>query len=62
VKDHLAGIYSQLGRDAEAQAAAAEVLRINPKFSLEVHKQRAPFKDPVMLERHIATLRKAGLR
>jgi tetratricopeptide (TPR) repeat protein len=58
----LADIYSHLGRETEAQAAAAEVLRLNPNFSLEVHKQRAPLKDPTMLERHIAALRKAGLK
>jgi len=58
----LAEIYSQLGREAEAQAAAAEVLRINPQFSLEVHKERVPIKDPAVLERHIAMLRKAGLK
>jgi adenylate cyclase len=58
----LAEIYSQLGRETEAQAAAAEVLRLNPKFSLEVHKQRVPLKDPAILERHIAALRKAGLK
>ncbi len=58
----LAAVYSELGQDAEARAEAAEVLRLNPKFSLEVHKQRAPIKDPVMLERHIAALRKAGLK
>jgi len=58
----LADIYSQLGREAEAQAAAAEVLRINPQFSLEVYKQRVPIKDPTMLERHIAALHKAGLK
>jgi tetratricopeptide (TPR) repeat protein len=58
----LADIYSQLGREAEAQAAAAEVLRINPQFSLEVHKQRVPLKDPAVLERHITALRKAGLK
>jgi adenylate cyclase len=58
----LADIYSQLGREAEAQAAAAEVLRINPQFSLELHKQRVPLKNPAMLERHIAALRKAGLK
>jgi adenylate cyclase len=58
----LAAVYSELGREAEAQAEAAEVLRINPKFSLEVHKQRAPIKDPAMLERHLAALRKAGLK
>lgn len=58
----LTDIYSQLGRETEARAAAAEVLRINPQFSLEVHKQRMPFKDPATLERHIAALRKAGLK
>ena len=58
----LAAVYSELGKEAEARAEAAEVLRINPKFSLEVHKERVPIKDPVMLERHIAALRKAGLK
>jgi adenylate cyclase len=58
----LAAAYSELGRDAEAQAEVAEVLRINPKFSLEVHKERVPIKDPALLERHIAALRKAGLK
>jgi hypothetical protein len=38
------------------------VLRINPKFSLEVHQQRVPVKDPVMLERGIAVLRKVRLK
>jgi hypothetical protein len=47
---------------AEAWAEAAEVLRINPKFSLEVHKQRVPIKDPAVLECHLAALRKAGLK
>jgi tetratricopeptide (TPR) repeat protein len=59
---HLAAVYSELGRDAEAQAEAAEVLRINPKWSLEVWKQRAPYKDPAMLERVFTALRKAGLK
>jgi adenylate cyclase len=59
---YLADIYSHLGREIEAQAAAAEVLRLNPKFSLEVHKQRVPVKDPTTLERHIAALKKAGLK
>ncbi|MBI3757043.1 MAG: tetratricopeptide repeat protein [Deltaproteobacteria bacterium] len=58
----LAAVYSELGKDVEAHAEAAEVLRLNPKFSLEVHKERAPIKDPAMLERHIAALRKAGLK
>jgi adenylate cyclase len=58
----LAAVYSELGREAEARAEAAEVLRINPKFSLEVHKQRMPIKDPATLERHIAALREAELK
>jgi len=58
----LAGVYSELGQAAEARAEAAEVLRLNPNFSLEIHKQRAFIKDPVVLERHLAALRKAGLR
>jgi adenylate cyclase len=58
----LAAVYSELGKEAEARAEAAEVLRLNPKFSLEVHRQRAPIKDPAMLERHLAALRKAGLK
>jgi tetratricopeptide (TPR) repeat protein len=58
----LAVVYSELGREAEARTAAAEVLRINPNFSLAVHKQRAPIKDPVVVERQIAALRKAGLK
>ena len=58
----LAALYSELGREAEAQAAAAEVLRLNPHFSLEVHQQRVPLKDPAILERYIAALRKAGLK
>ena len=58
----LATVYSELGQDAEARAEVAEVLRLNPQFSLEVHKQRTPIKDPTVLERHIAALRKAGLK
>ncbi len=58
----LAVVYNELGQAAEARAEAAEVLRINPKFSLEVHRQRMPIKDPAVLERHLAALRRAGLK
>jgi adenylate cyclase len=58
----LAAVYSELGKEAEARAEVAEVLRINPQFSLEVHRQRMPIKDPAVLERHLAALRKAGLK
>jgi adenylate cyclase len=53
----LAVDYVELGRDNEARAETAEVLRINPRFS-----PRAIFKDPVLNERYIADLRKAGLK
>jgi adenylate cyclase len=59
--DCLAAIYSELGREVESRAEVAEVLRLNPHHSLEVFRQRFPYKDPVLLERHIAALRKAGL-
>jgi hypothetical protein len=55
-------VYSELGQEAEVRAEAAEVLRLNPQFSLAVHKQRMPSKDPAVLERHLAALHKAGLK
>jgi len=58
----LAAIYSGLGREEEARAEAAEVLRINPNFSLEVWRQAVPVKDQERLERFLDALRKAGLK
>ncbi len=58
----LAAVYSELGQTHEAQQEAAEVLRINSAFSLEVHKERAPVKDRAILERHVAALHLAGLK
>ena len=57
----MAVIYSELGREEEARTEVAEVLRINPNFSLKVFKQRLPYKDPAEVERYVAALRKAGL-
>jgi adenylate cyclase len=48
-------VYSWSGRDEEARAQAAEVLRINPNFSLEKFAKRA---DPTL----VSALRKAGLK
>jgi adenylate cyclase len=58
----LAASYAELDREEEARAEAAEVLRINPKFSLEAWGQRVPFKDQARLERSLAALRKTGLK
>ncbi len=54
--------YSESGQEAKAKAEATEILRINPNFSLEVARQRLPFKDQAELERLLAGLRKAGLK
>jgi adenylate cyclase len=59
---NLAACYVELGRLEEAQAEAAEILRLSPNFSLEVHRQSSPYKDPATLERYIDGLRKAGLK
>jgi adenylate cyclase len=55
----MAAIYSLSGREEEARAEGAEVLRINPKFSLEKFEKRCTGKDK---ERFIGALRKAGLK
>ena len=62
VRLSLVEVYSELGQTAEARAEVAEVLRLNPNFSLEVARQRSAIKDPATLERYIAALRKAGLK
>ncbi len=50
-----------MGRDEEARAAAAEVLRINPKFSLELVAKRSLVKNRSEIDKMIDALRKAGL-
>ena len=62
VHTQLAATYSEWGMEKEAKAEAAEILRLNPSFSLEVFKQRIPYKDPTEVERYVAALRKAGLK
>jgi adenylate cyclase len=57
----LAMIYSDLGRVQEAQAEAAEVLRIDPEFRIEGWAKANPFKDPAIVEHRKELLRKAGL-
>jgi adenylate cyclase len=58
----LAACYISLDRDVEASAAAKEVLRINPKFSLESYAKTLPYKNKADIERYMAALRKAGLK
>jgi tetratricopeptide (TPR) repeat protein len=58
----LAIIYSELDREEEARAEAAEILELVPSFSVVVWGQREPFKDPAQTERDMAYLRKVGLK
>jgi adenylate cyclase len=57
----LAISYSELGREEEARAAGAEMLRIVPHFSIAKWKPMAPYKNPAVTDRIAAALRKAGV-
>jgi len=59
----LAATYSLMGREQEAHTEAAEILRIDPNFSLNRHaKGFLSFKDENDADRYIDALRKAGLK
>jgi adenylate cyclase len=58
----LATTYALMGREREAHAEAAEVLRIDPAFSLESWSRRLPLKDQKEIEFGSAAARKAGLK
>ncbi len=58
----LAVVYAELGRDKEARAEVAAILRISPGASLDLWRERFPYKNSADLDRYISGLRKAGLR
>ena len=58
----LAASYSELDRPEEAKGEIAQVLKLNPQFSLERMRQRWPYQEEADLERVLAALRKAGLK
>ena len=57
----LAACYGHLGRVEEARAAWAELLKVNPDFSLEQRERVLPYKDPRDFARIADALAKAGL-
>jgi adenylate cyclase len=57
----LVAVYSDLGREQEARAEAAEILRIKPDFSVEGWAKANPFRDTAIVEYRKELLRKAGL-
>jgi len=52
----------QAGKEDEARAEAAKVLRIDPKFSVESFARRLPYKDQKVIDDLVSALRKAGLK
>ena len=45
----------------DARRAAAELLKLNPEFSIERYSSRAPYRDKALLARYVEGLRLAGL-
>jgi TolB-like protein/predicted Zn-dependent protease len=58
----LAAACSLSGQEEEAHGEAEEVLRIDPKFSLEYFGKTLPYKNPADREKFIEALRNAGLK
>ena len=58
----LAATYSMMGQDKEAHAEAAEVLRINTKFSVDSFAKILRNKDQSEVDKLVNALRKAGLK
>ena len=61
VRVRLAVCYAALGREEEAHTEAAEVLKLNPRFSVMKHANILPIRDKAVKECYIDALRKAGL-
>ena len=57
----LTAAYSLAGREEEARSAAEELLRVDPKFSINVLGKRLAHWNKEFLEQFLAALRKAGL-
>jgi len=60
---HLAIDYMELGREDTARAEVAEVLKLNPEFSVEIIFPTASLQSRVLkIDRLRVDLRKAGLK
>lgn len=52
----------QLGREGDARAAATEILRREPAFSLERYAALQPYQNPADLTQELGILRQGGLK
>ncbi len=59
---YLAATYASAGRDPDARAQAAEVLRIDPNFSAEGLVKRFSIRNKTLLDQMVTDLHKAGLK
>ena len=57
----LAITYELMGQEKAARAAAAEVVRIDPTFSLKRYEKITPFKNRKVLKLYLDAAKKAGL-
>jgi len=58
----LAVTYSSLDQEEEARRVGANIIKINPKFSVEAFSKRLPYKNQSYNELLINGLRKAGMK
>jgi adenylate cyclase len=58
---YLAAAHIRLGRESEARAQAAEVLRMKPDFSIRAYAIQDPFKNPAHQDHVLDAFRAAGL-
>ncbi|MCP4667642.1 MAG: tetratricopeptide repeat protein [Deltaproteobacteria bacterium] len=58
----LASAYVRAGQKKEARAEVAELLKLNPSYSLAVVRETIPLKDQEKLDIILDSLREAGLK
>jgi len=58
----LAACYSSLGREDEARAEVAAIVKLNPNLSLGFLAKSQPYKNQADLDLFINALQKAGLK
>lgn len=57
----LTSSYSLAGHEEKARAAAKEILRLNPKFSVAQYQRVSPHKDRAVAKLYCDALRRVGL-
>ena len=57
----LAITYELMGQEKAARAAAAQVVRIDPTFSLKRYEEITPFKNRKVLKLYLDAAKQAGL-